>query len=498
MNNKQRMFAKKPVAINLQLNAEWSADAATKSITFSSATTTRVLTDLSDSVYRALLELSTRSASEAQLEAVVDSNGSAIDLATLYYWLQRLIAAGFIHYRVEAHGESVAFIEPLSPAFCLKRAITSPDIRFKLSRFAYVRLDGTSLVIESPASLARVRVDMESLLVLCFLLARETSASELCRISTNVEQLDAALAALDYGGMLEIQPSDNTTITTHAYWDFHDLLFHSRSRPGRHRNSIGATFRFKAAIQPPPAVKPIQYGSARPLPVPDIDALRANDPPYYVVQERRISTRSFSDERLPIDALGEFLHRTSRILRIDSHRINSPLGSLTLESARRPYPASGGIYALELYLVLSKCDSLAHGLYYYDAHSHSLCMHETTSIGLQTLIDEVLWATGGSIPHMIMFLTGRYMLKAWKYSAISYSLLLKDVGVVFHNMYLAATAMGLGACAFGATDSDVFASITRVDCLAEPLIGEFIMGVPATRLATTYRRPSFDSGDPHQ
>ena len=36
-------------------------------------------------------------------------------------------------------------------------------------------------------------------------------------------------------------------------WEFHDLLFHSRSRRGRHDVPYGGTYRFAGRLDPPPA-----------------------------------------------------------------------------------------------------------------------------------------------------------------------------------------------------------------------------------------------------
>ena len=39
-------------------------------------------------------------------------------------------------------------------------------------------------------------------------------------------------------------------------WDFHDLLFHTRSTQGRHANPLGGVYPYAGAISPLPAVRP--------------------------------------------------------------------------------------------------------------------------------------------------------------------------------------------------------------------------------------------------
>ena len=38
-------------------------------------------------------------------------------------------------------------------------------------------------------------------------------------------------------------------------WDFHDLLFHARSAPGRHANPLGGVYPYAAVTPAPPAVR---------------------------------------------------------------------------------------------------------------------------------------------------------------------------------------------------------------------------------------------------
>ena len=54
--------------------------------------------------------------------------------------------------------------------------------------------------------------------------------------------------------------------------------------------------------------------------------------------------------------------------------------------------------------------------------------------------------------------------------------ILKDLGGLFQNMYLAATAMGLAPCAIGIGNSDLFARATGIDYYAEGSVGEFVLG----------------------
>jgi oxazoline/thiazoline dehydrogenase len=54
-------------------------------------------------------------------------------------------------------------------------------------------------------------------------------------------------------------------------WEFHDLLFHGRSRSGRHSDPVGAQFRFRGKLKHEPTFKSVPWsGPPLPLPRPDL------------------------------------------------------------------------------------------------------------------------------------------------------------------------------------------------------------------------------------
>ena len=53
----------------------------------------------------------------------------------------------------------------------------------------------------------------------------------------------------------ESAEDENPSLRT---WEFHDLLFHSRSREGRHDLAIGGTYRFAGGSIRPRRSKPLR------------------------------------------------------------------------------------------------------------------------------------------------------------------------------------------------------------------------------------------------
>ena len=83
---------------------------------------------------------------------------------------------------------------------------------------------------------------------------------------------------------------------------------------------------------------------------------------------------------------------------------------------------------------------------------------------------------------ILLVLAARFARVSWKYSAIAYALTLKNVGVLYQTMYLAATAMGLAPCAVGCGNADLFARAAGTDYYAETSVGEFLLGSKPRRL----------------
>ena len=59
---------------------------------------------------------------------------------------------------------------------------------------------------------------------------------------------------------------------------------------------------------------------------------------------------------------------------------------------------------------------------------------------------------------------------------MAYRASLLNTGVVYHLMYMVATDMGLGGCAIGTTDIDLFAKMTGIEFHVESPVGQFAIG----------------------
>jgi SagB-type dehydrogenase family enzyme len=411
--------------------------------------------------------------------------GGDASVARWCYCLERLSRCGLLCQSAHLNGARLATLVAVSPSFAARPARPTPGRRYVLSRFACLRRSEREAVLESPLCHARVVLNDVRAAALVGAIAAPAAAEELtARVGGLPQDAVAGLLTLllragvlgeadAAGGCVE---DDDPALQT---WEFHDLLFHARSRQGRSDAPYGATYRLAGRLEPPPALKPSRAGATVELYRPDLARLERDDPPLAWVQERRRSARDFDAERPITDRqLGEFLFRVARVK--DCWRADAATqhGSIQMDFASRPYPAGGGLYELEFYAAVNRCTNLPAGLYHYEPSRHRL----TRLCGRTAEVGGLLRgaAEAAAVPEddgqVFLILAARFARVAWKYESIAYALTLKHVGVVFQTMYMAATAMGLGACAVGCGDADLFARAADTDYRAETSVGEFLLG----------------------
>ncbi len=419
-------------------------------------------------------------------EALAGLNGGRVSAGALHdrlgdggarqlsYALQVLAQHQLLCLGVFRAGEPLAVLHPTSPYFCMDDAALDPNAEYALSRFCYLRPIGGQFLLESPLSHAQLRLARGGPVALLGQLAAPSRVRELAEAAhgLSAEEARALLALLasarfaspaDAAGTAQIDGDDAL-----RQWDFHDLLFHSRSRNGRHSNPAGGSFRFRGRLPPRPAVKG-RAGAGLPLPRPDLDALLRHDMPLTRALEGRASVRRYGRTPLTFPELGEFLYRVGRVK-----------GWYDFEGVtytRRPYPSGGASYELELYLVVRDCLGLPPGLYHYDPAGHALFPLSGPTPATDRLLFDAWTACARAVcPEVLLVLAARFQRVSWKYESIAYATVLKDVGVLYQTMYLVATAMGLGPCALGCGDSDLFARAIGEDYYEETSVGEFMLG----------------------
>ena len=398
--------------------------------------------------------------------------------------VRRLARRGLVEYRLgNPRGDKdQVVIEPQLPDYWPRAAKLGAAETIVLSRFAYLRRRGNAMVLESPRAGALFRIGDPTIASALATLAAPQKISRLrrqdgfpgmallgllldCQI---LFKIDAARP----DGLRQVEGDDNLVL-----WDFHDLLFHTHSTEGRQANPLGGLYPYAGMIAAPPAVRP--HWPGRKIDLRELsDASSGTVSPFAGLLHLRHSIRDF-DDRQPITLaeLARFLDTTARIQSKWKSRADLGEGGPMVEYAARPYPAGGGAYELELYLAVANCQGLARGFYHYDADRHALVPIAVRAPEFDALLAGAEFAMGApAAPQVLITIAARFGRVSWKYSSVAYSLILKDVGVLLQTLYLMATDMGLGGCAIGTNNIDLFEKMTGIDFHIEGPVGQFALG----------------------
>jgi SagB-type dehydrogenase family enzyme len=185
------------------------------------------------------------------------------------------------------------------------------------------------------------------------------------------------------------------------------------------------------------------------------------------VVARRRSVREYARRPMGLDALSSLLAYSAGITDVRDPTL-----------AFRAVPSSGALYPIELYLVVFDVDGLAPGVYHYGVERHEL---ELLSVGdfrrevfRAALSQEMIWDAS-----LVMVMTALFARVQWKYLDRSYRYALLEAGHLGQNVYLAATALGLGPCGIGAFFDDDLNRLLGVDGYDEAAVYVMAVGIPS-------------------
>lgn len=168
--------------------------------------------------------------------------------------------------------------------------------------------------------------------------------------------------------------------------------------------------------------------------------------------ERRRSVRSYSRIPVSLEELSFLLWCTQGVQQVHG-----------TAATFRTVPSAGARHAFETYLLVNNVGGLEPGLYRFLAITHRLQQVDTDP----TIANRVTRACLDQhfIPRSgVVFLwTAVPYRMTWRYGERGYRDLHLDAGHVCQNLYLAAEAVGCGACAIAAFDDDMINGILGIN-----------------------------------
>lgn len=296
-----------------------------------------------------------------------------------------------------------------------------------------------------------------------------------------VDDLDADDAALlgllARAGLVDAVAADADDAAAPSSWDAHDLRFHWRTRKGRHRRGIGATFPRRGAmpvqeVVEPPALRDRSVGPFLGPYVVRSDAPDETTTAYAALLRRRRSARDAPAD-LTEASLGAFLnaHGVLRMIPMD------PAAGIEYPQSRRLYPGGGAMYEIDLNVTVQEpLGGIAPGVWWWDPEALRLHLRSDDAELVQRLFDDARVSTGGEGgPRALITYTVRIGRNSWKYDGMAYRLALMNVGVLYHHAYLIAADLGLGVCGLGNGDALLFDRGLGLDIEREASIAELML-----------------------
>lgn len=255
-------------------------------------------------------------------------------------------------------------------------------------------------------------------------------------------------------------------------------LFHENSK--YHEGLMGAARRSVVAFES----APMAYTQAKlraDHPGRDRVRLPAPDPVSGVslgqaLRNRRSATR-FAGGTITVRDLATILSNACGItgaLEIDHDRFTT-----TIPKPLRAYPSAGGLYPVEVYLLVNDVTGIPSGRYYYVPDRHDLRVIGTDG-GERLGVDDAFVGIGGGAgaASVIVVLTAAFWRGMAKYGPRGYRYALQESGHLAQNLLLMAASLGLAALPIGGFYDDAVDGLIGIDGVNESTVYGVAIGQP--------------------
>lgn len=196
----------------------------------------------------------------------------------------------------------------------------------------------------------------------------------------------------------------------------------------------------------------------------------------------RLACRRFTNAPLSLQDLGTLLRA--------AYGIGDGFLFGDSEFLERPVPSGGGLYPLELYLLVQRVADVEPGLYHYAPLAHGLERISDDPPPPPGFVSDLFlgqpYVAAAPVVLLLSAVVERSMIK---YGDRGYRYILFEAGHVAQNVALTAAALGLGSLSLGGFFDTVAADLFGLDIEAEvPLYG-LALGVPDGTDRSALRQP---------
>ncbi|GAA1739590.1 SagB family peptide dehydrogenase [Luedemannella helvata] len=373
------------------------------------------------------------------------------------------------HLVIHSYGldpeQPLVSVVPLTPESRFAVPPGLPPEPVRLSRFAVIRADGSTLVIESPLSLHRVVLHgPEAVAALGALVGPVPPDPDDQVLQVLIPALIAAGMVVDANG----DPFDADPVL--LTWDPIELFFHTRATLGRHDQDFGATYPAGESGAVEPVAKPPAPGAAIELYRPAGE----DGPGLIATIEAGPGGGHLAVGPISGRELGTLLFRTARVRSV----VGDPATATAVSD--RPYSSPGRDYELEIYAIVHDCEGVPRGVYHYDALGHRLEPLAVSAPEADEMLESSRVAANLSAPPgVLLSVTARFQRISWKYSGMGYSMVLRNFGALTQLLALVCAALGLAGLRIDMAEIEVTSRILGLDWRVESGVGSFVVGRPA-------------------
>ena len=364
--------------------------------------------------------------------------------------------------------------------FAEDRSAGGTSARLRRARSLLVYWRGGELVFENYATRVVVSAHPVTLSLLSFFESWRPAGAALRRFHEySAESVKAGIGQLLRHTLLVAEGSAEARLDTRiegdwAHWMPLGAAFHFGTKDTHFLSTARATPLMRAYLKEspqPPFFKtyPRAKKVALPAPSPAEDEFRR-------VLMARESRRHFTKQPVPLEALSNLLHYTWAV----TGYLDTPLfGKLPHKTS----PSGGARHPNEVYVVATRVEGLAPGIYHYDVRRHRLeLVHR--AVTPKRAMEYCVGQKHARDAAALFLMTAVFPRTMWKYrEARSYRAVLLEAGHFCQTLCLLATQMGLGPFCTAALKDTLIENDLGIDGVRESIL--YVAGVgwpqPGTR-----------------